>query len=393
MIPSYYEFSNPVRIVSGHKALESVPYELHSLGAVRPLVITDKGVTAAGLVKHLKKAFYSSDVMIGALYDTVPPDSSSQVVNEIAAIYQQCECDSIIALGGGSPIDTAKGVNILVSEGADDLMKFMGADVLERKLRPLVVIPTTSGTGSEVTQVAVISDTKRNVKMAFASRRLLPDVAILDSRMTLTMPPKITAATGMDALAHAMEAYTGMQKNPLSDAYACAAIQLLAAHLVEVVADGKNKELRLALANAATMAGIAFSNSMVGVVHSLGHAAGGISHIPHGVAMSIFLPYGLEYNYPQNEHLLADLLLLLGGAELYAVTPNEERAFKTISLVKELQWKLYKSCQLPLNLREAGVEEHQLGAIARAAIADGSVISNPRELEYDDALNLLKKAF
>ncbi|WP_136795730.1 MULTISPECIES: iron-containing alcohol dehydrogenase [Desulfosediminicola] len=393
MIPSYYEFSNPVKIVSGQRALENIPSELKNFGVQRPLVITDQGVAGAGLVKKLIKAFYSSEVTIGAIYDTVPADSSSLVVNEIAVIFAENCCDSIIAIGGGSPIDTAKGVNILVSEGSDDLMKFMGVDILEKPMKPLLVIPTTSGTGSEVTQVAVISDPERNVKMAFASRRLLPNVAILDPRMTLTMPPKITAATGMDALAHAMEAYTGLQKNPLSDAYAVAAIKLVGEHLLSVVQDGTGRESRMAMANAATMAGISFSNSMVGVVHALGHAAGGVAHIPHGQAMSIFLPLGLEYNLSVNEDLIAELLLPLAGPELYAGTHSDERAFKTISVIRDLQRSLYKCCQLPMNLRDAGVAEHQLGEIARAAISDGSVTFNTRELEYEDALNILKKAY
>lgn len=393
MIPSYYEFYAPVKILSGHKALENIPYELQALGGSRPLVVTDKGVVEAGLIEHFQKALYSSEITIGALYDTVPPDSSSLVVNEVAAVYQKNHCDSIIAIGGGSPIDTAKGANILISEDGIDLMDFMGSDVLHKPMRPLLVIPTTSGTGSEVTNVAVISDTARNVKMAFASGRLLPDVAILDSRMTLTLPAKMTAATGMDAMTHAVEAYTGLQKNPMSDAYAIAAIELLASNLCPAVDKGKDKELRLILANAATMAGIAFSNSMVGVVHALGHATGAVSHIPHGVAMSIFLPHGLEYNFTEIEDRLAKLLLYLGGTELYTSTVRAERGSKTIALIREMQQRLFASCQLPRTLQEAGVAEDQLGAIAKTAIDDGATIFNVKELGYEDALKILKKAY
>lgn len=149
---------------------------------------------------------------IGAIYDDVPPDSSVGVVNDIVKVYRQNQCDSIVAVGGGSPIDTAMGVNIVITEEADDLMKFMGAEMLKKPMKPLVVIPTTSGTGSEVTLVAVISNPEKNVKMAFTSKHLLPKAAILDPRMTLTMPPHITAATGMDALTHAVEAYICLQK-------------------------------------------------------------------------------------------------------------------------------------------------------------------------------------
>ncbi|MEN6522531.1 MAG: iron-containing alcohol dehydrogenase, partial [Anaerolineaceae bacterium] len=296
MLPKYYEFFSPVKIISGHKALENLPYELDQMGAHKPILITDQGVTKAGLVQKVVDTFADSEAVIGAIFDQVPQDSSSKVVNEIAGIYRQAGCDSIVAVGGGSVIDTAKGVNIVITERTDDLMKYSGAEMLKKQMQPFIVIPTTAGTGSEVTCVAVISDPDRHLKMSFTSNFLYPRAAILDPRMTLTLPPMITAATGMDALTHAMEAYISLQKNPLSDSYAMKAIEIIAKNLIAVVKDGNNRDGRLALANASTMAGIAFSNAMVGVVHNLGHATGGVCRVPHGVAMSIFLPFGLEYN-------------------------------------------------------------------------------------------------
>ena len=213
-------------------------------------------------------------------------------MNTIAGIYRKTGCDSIIAVGGGSAIDTAKGVNIVITENSEDLMKFMGAEMLKKTMKPFIVVPTTSGTGSECTLVAVISNPAKNVKMAFTSYKLLPNVAVLDPRMTLTCPPKITAATGMDALTHAMEGFYCNQKNPMSDAYAGAAIELVRDNLVEAVKNGKNENARLAMANAACMAGTAFSNSMVGMVHGLGHAAGAVCHIPHGLPCRYFFHLG-----------------------------------------------------------------------------------------------------
>jgi alcohol dehydrogenase len=174
----------------------------------------------------------------------------------------------IVAVGGGSVMDTAKGVNIVVSENADDLMQFSGAGNLTRPLKPLVAIPTTAGTGSEVTLVAVIADPARNLKMPFTSYFLMPDIAVLDPRMTLTLPPAITAATAMDALTHAIEAYTCLAKNPLSDAHAQLAIELIGQNLLKVINVPENANGRLALAVAATLAGVAFSNAMVGMVHT-----------------------------------------------------------------------------------------------------------------------------
>ncbi|GAB6887260.1 iron-containing alcohol dehydrogenase [Desulfothermus okinawensis JCM 13304] len=393
MIPSYYEFYCPVKIISGNKALDNLPYELSQMGVSRPLVITDKGIVLAGIIDLVKEVFKEYNMDAPPIYDEVPPDSSNRIVNEAAAIFRKNKCDGIIAIGGGSAIDTAKGVNIVVSEDTDDLMQFVGAERIKKPLKPFVVIPTTSGTGSEVTLVAVIYNEDNGVKMAFTSYFLLPQIAILDPRMTLSLPPHITAATGMDALTHAVEAFYCIQKNPLSDGYAISAIRLIRENLIEAVKNGKNKDARLAMANAATMAGIAFSNSMVGMVHSLGHATGSVAHVPHGVAMSIFLPFGMEFNLEKNEKELAELLLYLGGEEEYVSTPKEKRAIKSIEIVRELKDKLYQLCNLPRTLKEAGVSEDKLPEIAKLAIDDPSIIFNPKEMSFDEAMKILKKAY
>lgn len=230
-IPGYYEFCNRVKIVSGHQALEKLPEMLNSLKSSRPIIITDKGVMGAGLIEPVKKSL-GTQIKTGAFYDSVPADSDVAVVNEIAKLYRSSKCDSIIAVGGGSVLDTAKGVNILVSENSDNLMEFTGAGALKRPLKPLIAIPTTSGTGSEMTLVAVIADHARDVKMLFPSVFLLPNMAILDSRMTKTLPPFLTAPTAMDAMTHAVEAYTCLAKNPLSDVTAIVAIQLISQNLL-----------------------------------------------------------------------------------------------------------------------------------------------------------------
>lgn len=393
MVPSYYEFYNPVKIASGFRALENLPVELDTLGARRPMIVTDQGIVKAGLLKHVVDAFSESDITIGAVFDEVRPDSSIKIVNQAAGIYRGHHCDSLVAVGGGSTIDTAKGINLVISEKTDDIMKFMGADVLRKPTGPLIAVPTTSGTGSETTLVAVIADTDRNVKMLFSSQYLLPDVAVLDPRMTLTLPPIITAATGMDALCHAVEAYICVQKNPMSDAYAWEAIRLISLNLVDVVRSGQDEARRLALANASCMAGIAFSNSMVGMVHSLGHAAGSVCHVPHGVAVNIFLPYVLEYNLTGAAAEIGELLLPLAGAEVYARTPQVERARKMISEVRRMQNTLHGLCGLPLTLQEAKVSQDKLEAIAQAAIDDASSIMNPVGFGREDALAVLRAAW
>ncbi|MAA65507.1 MAG: alcohol dehydrogenase [Alteromonadaceae bacterium] len=394
MSQRYYEFFCPVKVIAGKAALEHIPYELAGLSATRPLLITDKGVRAAGLLEPVIEACEEGGQEIVSIYDDVPPDSSTHVVKAIAAVYREQKCDSIIAVGGGSAIDTAKAVNILVSEGGNDLSAYAGAGVLKRALKPFFVVPTTAGTGSEVTSVAVIADLEKSVKLPFTSSFLLPNAAIIDPRMTLTLPPHITAATAMDALTHATEAFTCLAKNPLSDAYATAAVRKITDNLLHVMKHPKDADGRLELAQASTMAGIAFSNSMVGLVHSLGHATGAICHLPHGLCMSLYMPYVLEYNLENIRDSLSDLLIYMVGPDVYATTPANQRAEACISAIRKLRDELYQLCKLPRTLQETGkVTEDQLERIARTALDDGSIMFNPREVTFEDAMAVLKRAW
>lgn len=391
---AYYEFFCPVKIVAGNAALEHIPYELANLAASRPLIITDKGVRGAGLIDHVLQAFAESDMEVVDIFDDVPPDSSVEVVSRIADIYRTKQCDSLIAVGGGSVIDTSKGVNILVSENGTDLADFSGVGVLKKPLKPFFVIPTTAGTGSEVTLVAVISDPDKGVKLPFTSYFLLPNAAILDPRMTLTLPPHITAMTAMDAMTHAIEAFTGMAKNPISDAYATLAIRKVSENLIRVLDKPDDAEARLELAQASTMAGIAFSNSMVGLVHSLGHSLGALCHLPHGLCMNLFLPYVLEYNLAERGEVIGELLLYLAGAEVYANTPASQRGAKAIAEIRALRDELNRRCKLPRTLSETGkVTQDQLSKLADMALDDGSILYNPVDVDREEALAVLKRAW
>ncbi len=399
--PGYYEFFCPVKTIAGHQALEKIPQLLGELGAQCPMIITDKGVVAAGLVDIVTAAI-TPRIRIGAVEDDVPRDSDLKVVNRLAEVFRQNECDSIVAVGGGSVMDTAKGVNIVVSENADDLMQFAGAGTLTKPLKPLVAIPTTAGTGSEVTVVAVIADHDRNLKMLFTSYFLLPDVAVLDARMTLTLPPALTAATAMDALTHAVEAYTCLSKNPLSDAHALLAIELIGQHLMNVIHEPDNEGGRLALAVGAHLAGVAFSNAMVGMVHTLGHSVGAVCGVPHGNCMAILLPYGLEYNMHKNGRLTAQLLLPLAGARIYTQTPAHLRAQQTVAAIRQLNQRLHQDTggRHPRFFKEitgpdgsARVPVEKLEAIAEKALGDGSIFYNPEELDHDDLVMVMSHAW
>ena len=394
MAKPYYEFFCPVKVIAGNAALEHIPFELATLGAKRPMIITDKGVRANGLLNPIEAAFSTTDAVIGAIFDDVAPDSSLEVVRLAAELYRKQKCDAIIAIGGGSVIDTSKATNILVSEGGNDLLQYSGAHNLSKPLKPFFVIPTTSGTGSEVTMVAVVSDLEKNVKIPFTSYYLMPHAAILDPRMTQTLPPHLTAMTAMDAMTHAVEAYTCLAANPLSDAYASAAIKKISENLFKVLDNPSEPQGRLELAQASTMAGIAFSNSMVGLVHSLGHALGAVAHLPHGLCMNLFLPYVLEYNKEVNGNKISELLLPLAGADIYAQTPANQRADKAIATILTMRDRLFSLTKLPRNLRETGkVTEAQLDDVAEKALNDGSIIFNPKEASLKDLRAILQKAW
>jgi alcohol dehydrogenase len=390
MLPHYYEFFCPVKIISGKVALPNLPHEIDLLGASRALIVTDQGVVNAGLLKLVQEAFAGAKPTIGAVYDQTPPDSSIKACNLVAKLFKDNNCDCIVAVGGGSVIDTAKGANMVITEGTDDLMKFQGAERAKKPMKPFIAIPTTAGTGSEVTCAAVISDPDRNVKMAFTSYTLFPNVALLDPKMVMTMPPRISAATGMDALTHAIEAYYCIQKNPVSDAFSIAAIKLIMDNLLKTIENGQDADARLSMLNGSLIAGISFSNSMVGVVHALAHACGGVVHLPHGLANSILLPVGMENNLDKRADMIAELAPHLGARATGDVQADARAA---IGKVRELQQKLKAACGLAATLKEAGVTEDQLPKIARAAIDDGAVTYNPEDVTYEVALDLLKKAF
>ena len=242
--------------------------------------------------------------------------------------------------------------------------------------------------------VAVVSDLEKNVKLAFASYYLMPHAAILDPRMTQTLPMHLTAMTAMDAMTHAIEAYTCMAANPISDAYATAAIQKITQNLFTVLDQPEHAQGRLELAQASTMAGIAFSNSMVGLVHSLGHALGAVAHLPHGLCMNLFLPYVLQYNKEKNGHKIAELLLPLAGPDIYAQTPAHLRADKAISTILTIRDRIYTLTKLPRNLRETSkVLQSQFDEIANKALNDGSIIYNPKEANLNDLKEILNKAW
>ena len=386
----FYEFQNSTKIVSGKNSIANIPAELGFFNSKRPLLISDAVLNKIGTVEKISKSLKDGNIEIGYTYTEVPQDSDLEVINKLCKIYKENNCDSIVAVGGGSVIDTAKGVRMLISQNVQDINDLMGNEILKYGIHvPFIVIPTTAGTGSEVTLVAVIEDKIKNVKMEFISYFLLPDVAILDPKMTVSLPKKATASTGMDALCHAIEAYSCIQKNPMSDSYAISAISLIRDNLLKAIENGNDEEARLNMANASLMSGVSFSNSMVGLVHAIGHSLGAICHIPHGDAISILLPYVMEYNLDKCEENYAKLLFFFGTEEEYMNTPKEKRAEKLIEKVRNIINDLHEKTGLPNKLE---ISDEEIEKVAKTAINDGAIIVNPKKADYEDIIEILRKA-
>ena len=388
---AYFEFINSVKICSGAHALENIVYELDFLGSKKPLILSDNGVKNAGVLDKVTTILSKNGIPTDNIFTDIPADSDVSVINSIAGAFRQSGCDGIIACGGGSVIDTAKGVRLVLSQQGKDILGLMGNEIIKKGAHiPFIVLPTTCGTGSECTAVAVIKNHETGIKMEYISSELLPDTAIIDVRLTETLPKKLIASSAMDALVHSIEAFSSKQKNPISDAYATTAMRLITTNL-PVVLESPTTEARENLALASTLAGIAFSNAMVGVVHAIGHALGGECGVPHGNAMAVLLPKCMKFNLDTNRAEYGEMLLYLAGAEKFASTPKDKRAEASIEFVINFERKIHELSGIALTLHEYGVTEDKFQNVAKKALNDGAVIANRKDVTEADVLDILKK--
>lgn len=391
MLPLFFEFHNPTKVVFGSGLVADLQAELSQIGARRYFLVSDRGLEALGLPARVAASLEDAGVEVVGTYLDVPENSEVGSVRACADTARTAGADGLVALGGGSVIDTAKCADILLSEGGDLVDDHSGAGTLRRPLKPLVAIPTTAGTGSEVTRAAVILDEANSVKLSFSDTFLLPSLAVLDPELTLSLPPGLTATTAMDALTHAVESYVSPQWSPVSEALAAGAVRLIFANLEAAVADGSDLETRGALLVAAAMAGIAFSHAMVGCVHGMAHAVGGLFHVPHGAANAILLPHGLAYNRREIEERLGGLAPFVSG-----LTRDEEAlapAERVVAALGNLTARLGAAGALATRLRDVGVPEDGLGAIAEATVMDGTSFYNPREVVAEEILPHLRDAY
>lgn len=389
-----FEFHCPTKIICGKHALHKLPVKLADRKVTKPLIITDKNLVELGLIEQVYRPLNEAGIPY-ALYDQVPPDSSLNVVNEVAELYKQSNCDGWIAFGGGSVIDTAKGAAAAVSVGEKDFTALQGSEILQDSLDPLVAIPTTAGTGSEVTLVAVIADTDAHAKLSYTSYRLVPHIAFLDPQLTASLPAKLTATTGMDALTHAIEAYTSIQKNPVSDALAYQAIKIISAHLAYSCSHLNDLDARTNLALGSLLAGASFSNAMVGLVHAIGHSLGGLCHIPHGHAMMLLLPHCVRYNRVHGYHrgLYGELLRALRPDLDASCSADADKDALFEAELFSMNDFFNREYGVIISLHELGVTREELPSIAKQARYDGSALYNRQEITEEMVLEILNAAF
>ena len=374
-----FTFNTAACIAVGAGESRKLGEHCRRLGIERPLLVTDPGLVAIGLVEPVLEAL-AADGLSARVFDQVREDPPEEIVLAAVDMALDGDVDGVIGFGGGSSMDVAKVVAVLLEAG-QSLAEIYGVDQVTGSRLPLILVPTTAGTGSEVTPVAVIT-TGETTKAGVSSRALLPDVALLDPDLTIGLPPAVTAMTGIDAMVHAIEAYTSkIRKNPISDNLARQALALLSENVRTAVHEGYNREARGNMLLGAMLAGQAFANAPVAAVHALAYPLGGHYHIPHGLSNSLVLPAVMRFNMPEAERLYAELSPIVGGGS------------SAVDLVAELE-SIIKDCDLPATLSQAKVPEDDLPMLAEdAMLQQRLLVNNPRDVQLADALEIYRAAF
>lgn len=366
----------------GRGAVSNVGKQAKILNGSKALLITDEILVKIGVAEKIISLLNESGVET-SVYDKVNPNPTVKNVSDALSVYQNEKCDIIIALGGGSSIDCAKGVGILATNGGN-ISDYEGVDKSENPMPPFITINTTAGTGSEMTRFTIITNTDTSVKMAIVDWHVTPTVSINDPELMISMPASLTAATGMDALTHAIEAYVSTIATPVTDSAAIKAVELISKYLRPAVANGENIEAREMMAYAAFLAGMAFNNASLGNVHAMAHQLGGFYNLPHGVCNAILLPQVQEFNLIAYPERFADIARAL-GENIEGISPMEAGA-KAISAIKRLS----KDVGIPSGLRELGVKEEDFPILADNTLKDVCIATNPRKSSKNQIIQLFR---
>lgn len=376
-----YQYWNPVKITFGPNALSELTKEV--IAKEVPLIVTDKGIVNSAILKKLTGPLKTQGIRYH-VFDSVEPDPAIEVVQKGAAEYRDHKCSLLIGLGGGSSIDTAKAIGISATQ-KKDLKEYSRGNLLERPIPPIIAIPTTAGTGAEVSPIAVISDHENKIKMLIRDIQLFPKVAVLDPVLLASIPPRIAAETGADALCHAIESYISPNSNSVTEALAISAIQLISQNLGKTVANPKNIESSGQMLTASCLAGLSFSNTGLGIAHSMAHPLGVHCHLSHGLSCALTLPIAMEFNSVSCSEKFA-LIAEAMGVGIRTLAPDHA-ANRAIIAVKELLVKI----GLPGSLPDLGIDFQLDPKMVEEVLASPATVFNPRKADSNQIEELFAR--
>ena len=378
-------FFMPTKSLLGEGALKGAISQITSLGHKKALIVTDAVLVKVGAVKALTELLEAAKLSF-VIYDGCEPNPTCGQVEAGAKMVKDHGCDFLISFGGGSPHDCAKAIGVVSTNGGD-IRSYEGVDKSTKPMLPLVAVNTTAGTGAEMTRFCIITDETRHVKMAIVDWRVTPTMAVNDPKLMVGMPKSLTAATGMDALTHAIEAYVSIASTPVTDASALHAIRLISAYLPTAVADGQNLKARDMMASAEFLAGMAFNSASLGFVHAMAHQLGGFYNAPHGVCNAVLLSVVQEFNAVAVPELFVDIAHAMGFTE---VGQDKEKAVEAVlRSIRELSAKI----GIPKNLQALGAKPEDFPILADNALKDACGFTNPRKPTKEQVIELFQKAY
>lgn len=374
----------PVVNLMGPGSVKEVGPQAKSLGLKKALIVTDEGMAKLGVADQVKEILEGSDLEV-VIFSGSQPNPTDKNVHDGVDVFKENKCDLIVSLGGGSSHDCAKGIGLVVSNGGK-IGDFEGVNQSKNPMTPLISINTTAGTASEITRFCIITNTETHVKMAIVDWRVTPTISINDPLMMMGMPPALTAATGMDALTHSVEAYMSTIATPVTDAAALMSMKLIGENLRQAVANGQNFKARENMAYAQLLGGMAFNNASLGYVHGMAHQLGGFYDLPHGVCNAILLPHVQRFNLNANPERLGDIAVALG--ENITGLSVREAAEKGIDAIVQLS----QDVGIPSGLAAIGAKEKDFEVMAKNAMVDACSATNPRQAKLEDVIQMFKNA-
>ena len=377
-------FYIPAVNIMGENALNDAIQQIADYGFTQALIVTDPGMTHLGVTTQVQELLDQQSIK-HYLYDGVQPNPTVENVNAGLDVLHTNKCDCVISLGGGSAHDCAKGIALVATNGGH-ISDYEGVDVSKKPQLPLISINTTAGTASEMTRFCIITDQERHIKMAIVDQNVTPLLSVNDPCLMAGMPPSLTAATGMDALTHAVEAYVSTAADPITDTCAIKAIELIRDNLHEAVHNGSNMQAREQMAYAQFLAGMAFNNASLGYVHAMAHQLGGFYDLPHGVCNAVLLPHVEAFNAKEAAPRLKDVAKALGVT--VETLSDKEGADAAIAAIR----KLSQSINIPSGLKELGAKEEDFDTLAENAMQDACGLTNPVQPTHEEVVAIFKAA-